>query len=296
MTDLVAENLWVDSTVAKAPNLALVYSRLPPLPAIGDMAIYNGDVFRTIGGWDSGILCDFAPSPRLRAIGIDIQGNIYVSGGQSVQNERIYKYSDGIWDSGVSQTERINGVVTGPGSSAGLSIKANGDIVVSRLGSTHTFVFVYSGGHWAQVAPFPVGVAGVEGLVTYGNDVISMYSSDPTSKIYTYDGASWDAGIDPPPVATDIKGLARNSAGRFLVVDVDTRKIYTQTLTGWDTVNTLDIPALASNPTGLAIDVNGSIVMLDASTGRFYTLSMNDAELPAERGLVRWTGTQWENL
>ena len=52
MTDLVAENLFVDSMVGKAPNLALVYKVLPLFPFIGQVAIYNGDMFRSSAvGW-----------------------------------------------------------------------------------------------------------------------------------------------------------------------------------------------------------------------------------------------------
>ena len=41
--------------MAKAPNLALLYDVLPPMPAVGDIVVYNGSAFSSLGGWDMGI-------------------------------------------------------------------------------------------------------------------------------------------------------------------------------------------------------------------------------------------------
>ena len=54
MTDVVAQNLWVDGRVAKAPNLAVVHQILPSMPQVGYLVIYNGDVFRGAPMWGSG--------------------------------------------------------------------------------------------------------------------------------------------------------------------------------------------------------------------------------------------------
>ena len=56
MTDIVAENLWVDGMVAKAPNLPLICDTLPVIPPyVGRILTYSGDAFRGVTGWDSGI-------------------------------------------------------------------------------------------------------------------------------------------------------------------------------------------------------------------------------------------------
>ena len=37
-------------------------------------------------------------------------------------------------------------------------------------------------------------------------------------------------------------------------------------------------------------------MLAGSHTLRIYTLVVNNAMLPAARGIVRWTGTTWENL
>ena len=94
MTDVVAQNLWIDEKVAKAPNLAIAHRMLPPMPSEGDIAIYTGDVFRTIGGWDTGTAF---PSGVSQAWGIaaNAAGGILLA-----TLVRIYTLTEEIWNTG----------------------------------------------------------------------------------------------------------------------------------------------------------------------------------------------------
>ena len=124
MTDLVAQTLYVDGVVGKATNLALLYDVLPPMPAVGDIVIYNGSAFSSLGGWDMGV-----PLPSsvtaLRSVAVDPTTGELLATGDAGAEVRVFRYSSSTWDSGLR--------IPQPGPlGRGLTVRPNGNLLTIR--------------------------------------------------------------------------------------------------------------------------------------------------------------------
>ena len=79
------------------------------------------------------------------------------------------------------------------------------------------------------------------------------------------------------------------------MVDGGTERLYTRPAGGaWDAG--IALPVGATDPVGVGVLPNGALVVADVTTALIYINTLNNAELPAARGIVRWNGAQWENL
>ena len=99
MTDLLAENFWVDGRVAKAPNVALINTTIPIAPQTGDFMIWGGTVFKNIGGWGMGI---DVPVGVLTPEGVTSR----VNGDLLIVNHgfpnAVFTLSGGVWNAGLA--------------------------------------------------------------------------------------------------------------------------------------------------------------------------------------------------
>ena len=288
MTDVVAQNLWVDGVVAAAPNLALLYEVLPPMPAVGDMAIYTGSAFSGLGGWDAGIPF---PSGQIGADAVavdpttgDILAVLRTNGSAT---RRVFRYTSLSWDSGL-------GLPSPAGSyGLGLAVRPNGNILTVR-DSNPEAIWEYANGTWASTGvELPTAAGDPHGLALTAAGAY-VIADDDTNMIYTYSSGSWDAGITTPPGVGQVRGVAVNLGGDYLAVGRAPDKLFTRSGGTWDAG--IDLPSGEGEAAGLGVQVNGGIVLVGQDTLRIYTLAVNNAMLPSARGLVRWTGATWENL
>ena len=290
MTDVVAQNLWVDGVVAAAPNLALLYGVLPPMPVEGQMAIYTGSAFSGLGGWDAGIPF---PSGQGRAASVavdpttgDILAVLTTSGGGAA-GRRIFRYTSLSWDSGLGFPSGTYG--------AGLTVRPNGNILTVYENPIPKEIWEYANGTWTSTGvSLPTAATAPHGLALTASGAY-VIADDATNRIYTYSGGSWDAGVTLPTGVSQPRGVAVNLSGEYLYIDRNQTKVYTRSSGGvWDAG--VDFPVGSGSAQGLGVQVNGGIVIVVGREDRIYTLAVNNAMLPAARGLVRWTGATWENL
>ena len=294
MTDVVAQNLWIDEKVAKAPNLAIAHRLLPPMPSEGDLAIYNGDVFRTIGGWDVGTALPPGASAS-SGCASNAAGSILVS-----TFLFIFTLTEEIWDSGFAgppQTDDYNSNIQG------ITVADDGSIwaVVRerhRLGQSfgeRGAVWAYENGAWGrqfQLVWNSFRWAGI-GLDSAGGVLIVSTVTPP--RVYRRFGGALDTGTALPTGVTSPRGFSVGANDEWFMVDRATLRVYTRPAGGaWDAG--IAMPVGVTLPEGMGVLPNGALVVVDQLTDKVYVNTLNDALLPAARGLVRWNGSQWQNL
>ena len=123
-------------------------------------------------------------------------GNVLVA--ESEFDGKIYRYSSGSWDSGMSPP---TGVLI-----LGLSVAANGDIIA--LDFTTKNVYRYSSGSWDSGLATPSVATNPRGVtINPSNDDIYI-SDSATDMFYRYSSGSWDSGTALPTALTNAQGIA----------------------------------------------------------------------------------------
>ena len=293
MTDVVAQNLFVDGRVAKAPNLALAQNLLPSMPATGDILIYTGDVFRGVAAWDSGTDGPVGARAYQGCSGT-VSGTILLA-----TRTRIYALTNEIWDSGVEKPPTTNGYVN---TIRGITVDSSGAywMVSAERAPGNQFrggVWTYANGTWDRQFTFLHNDVRGIGIDSTG-DVLIVAVPDPpndTGMIFRVTGGVPDSGTALPSGAGNPQGFGVGLSDEWLLVDFVTDRLYTLPAGGsWD--SGIALPSGATEPFGVGVLPNGSIVVCDNGGATIYIRATDNAALPSARGLVRWSGTLWENL
>ena len=174
----------------------------------------------------------------------------------------------------------------------GIVVRSNGNYAL--LGDPDRGIYEYDGESWGSADPYPVGVTQLQGISEDNNG--NLVAVDViTQRIYTRQEATlvWDAGIAIPPAEVYPTSVTVG-AGQVYYVTGRGRLLYARTMGVWDAG--MAMPVASGTSDGIGIQPNGTLLLSLNNTDRIYSLVQDDAMLPTARGLVRWTGTQWENL
>ena len=173
------------------------------------------------------------------------------------------------WDAGilVPQTyfQPHNAYYASPN---GVSVKANGDIVVLESQNLARKIYTYDGTAWddglalaseAVMGAYPQGIA-----VKANGDylVVSAPQNNQPSKIFTYSFAtnSWDNGFSAPAGATNCKGIAVKANGDIVIVG-GSRRLYTYTPSTQTWAPAVALPSWMYSPGGLGIGAGDELLI-----------------------------------
>ena len=165
------------------------------------------------------------------------------------------------WDAGIA-------VPSVADSARGVSVKANGDLVIVDTATNK--IYTYDGSTWNAGLAVPSGTSDPQGVAVKANGDLVLVDSS-SDKVYTYSGSSWNAGLAVPSVADSARGVSVKANGDLVIVDYTTDEVYTYSGSTWDAG--LAVPLVANNPSGVAVKANGDLVLVDSSSGKVYTYS-----------------------
>lgn len=251
---------------------------LPSAPAEGDILVYAGTDLRDLGAWSQTVT---APSAATNVRGIAVRGNGDILIVDNTTN-RIYTYSGGSWDSGITLPNNLP---------RGLSLDPSGNTVMLG-GGVAPRIYTRSGGSWdsgvavTSSAFSPQGVA----VDSAGNFAVVDRTSD---RVYTYDGSTWGSGFALPGGEGDPQGLSYDPADNLAMIGYDEDVVYTYAAGEWSQAFT----GTAFNLNGLSVDVSGSDWVYSAvdgaAPGNVHQRTVSNPTAPARVGMVRFDGGVW---
>ena len=189
-------------------------------------------------------------------------GDILIVGDST---DRVYRYSDGSWDSGIA-------VPSGETDPHGVTVDpANGDILI--VGASTDRVYRYSNGSWDSGIAVPSAVINPVGITTDpdNGDVVVLGFS--TGRFYRYSNGSWDSGIAVPSGETFPLGITIDpDNGDVLIVGAATGRFYRYSNGSWD--SGIAVPSGESVPQGITVDPdNGDVLIIGDNNDRVYRYS-----------------------